>query len=633
MTELTDAVNALNARLQVHLAGLDRPVLVTEGAPAGDEGVEGVYALDVDGLAFYGPKTGSSWGAPRVFGGVDGREIELRVTATHIQQRYVGETSWTDLIALSALQGDDGAAGWTPVFALEADSARRVLRITDWTGGTGTKPATGYLSSGGLVSTAAAATDIRGPAGAPGAGTGDLLAANNLSDLASAATARTNLDVYSKSESDGRYPAAGALNELIDDRVAALLVAGANITLTYNDATGQLTIAASGGGGGGGDTAALFDDQLFRMRQDMGSAPLDRPYGFADPLATNGRINTAGSSGAYFATGHAQNQPTSGDGATPTVVDTGSLAVGTAATTHTLTDLAGGQTGDYVIALVAQDGTGTATATYGGQAMTELGTQSNSSVRLTVFGRERSGAESGENVVVTTSASTTCAIQAYLVRGRQGAPQVAFDTTLFDPPSLTASWGSTNNLWLAVTAHEADRNFLGLLNYTNALVTRAGATGDFSGALCSLGSARWARVAATEDPGAWSMQGVFAGNTASATIVFRPGPPAAEAMDLRWTGYDLPANPTRLNMQCQIEVLAGTLTLGTTLRGWLSRDGGTTYTEATLTVRSQSGATYVLNALGVDVSGQPAGDDAAPRLTATSALTVRVLDMAVLAGG
>jgi hypothetical protein len=41
------------------------------------------------------------------------------------------------------------------------------------------------------------------------------------------------------------------LSETIDDRVAALLVAGANITLTYNDAGNALTIASSGGGGGG----------------------------------------------------------------------------------------------------------------------------------------------------------------------------------------------------------------------------------------------------------------------------------------------------------------------------------------------------------------------------------------------
>jgi hypothetical protein len=37
--------------------------------------------------------------------------------------------------------------------------------------------------------------------------------------------------------------------EAVDDRVAALLVAGANVTLSYNDAGNALTIAAAGGGG------------------------------------------------------------------------------------------------------------------------------------------------------------------------------------------------------------------------------------------------------------------------------------------------------------------------------------------------------------------------------------------------
>jgi hypothetical protein len=40
-------------------------------------------------------------------------------------------------------------------------------------------------------------------------------------------------------------------SEAVDDRVAAMLVAGTNITLTYNDVSNTLTIASSGGGGGG----------------------------------------------------------------------------------------------------------------------------------------------------------------------------------------------------------------------------------------------------------------------------------------------------------------------------------------------------------------------------------------------
>ena len=45
-------------------------------------------------------------------------------------------------------------------------------------------------------------------------------------------------------------------DERVDDRVNALLTAGSNITLTYDDAANTLTIAstASGGGGGGGST-------------------------------------------------------------------------------------------------------------------------------------------------------------------------------------------------------------------------------------------------------------------------------------------------------------------------------------------------------------------------------------------
>lgn len=52
---------------------------------------------------------------------------------------------------------DDGKNGWTPIMVGEADGERRLLRIKDWVGGTGTKPATGYIGGAtatGLVSKA-----------------------------------------------------------------------------------------------------------------------------------------------------------------------------------------------------------------------------------------------------------------------------------------------------------------------------------------------------------------------------------------------------------------------------------------------------------------------------------------------
>jgi hypothetical protein len=49
------------------------------------------------------------------------------------------------------------------------------------------------------------------------------------------------------------------LTEGIQDAVASMLVAGTNVTLTYNDVAGTLTIAASGTGGGASDLGSLTD--------------------------------------------------------------------------------------------------------------------------------------------------------------------------------------------------------------------------------------------------------------------------------------------------------------------------------------------------------------------------------------
>ena len=68
-----------------------------------------------------------------------------------------------------AIANAKGPQGWAPVVAVVTDGARRVLRITDWTGGEGSKPAvTGFIGATGIVATAALAVDIRGSIGATG---------------------------------------------------------------------------------------------------------------------------------------------------------------------------------------------------------------------------------------------------------------------------------------------------------------------------------------------------------------------------------------------------------------------------------------------------------------------------------
>lgn len=88
-----------------------------------------------------------------------------------------------NLVVPQGIQGIQGNAGWSPIFATVVDGERRVLQLVDWTGGTGSKPATGeYVGATGLVATIAQAVDIRGPSGA---GTGNVnptgvIAANDL---------------------------------------------------------------------------------------------------------------------------------------------------------------------------------------------------------------------------------------------------------------------------------------------------------------------------------------------------------------------------------------------------------------------------------------------------------------------
>lgn len=56
--------------------------------------------------------------------------------------------------------GKPGASAWNPVLAIEVDGTARYLKIVDWTGGTGTKPATGYVGTDGVPTTKAKAPNL-----------------------------------------------------------------------------------------------------------------------------------------------------------------------------------------------------------------------------------------------------------------------------------------------------------------------------------------------------------------------------------------------------------------------------------------------------------------------------------------
>ena len=88
-----------------------------------------------------------------------------------VSNGFIGtEEQW--LVSLKGATGATGLTGnngWTPSLRTEVRGTDElVLRIIDWTGGSGTKPAVGYLSSTGLVTNISNATNIRGTQGLQG---------------------------------------------------------------------------------------------------------------------------------------------------------------------------------------------------------------------------------------------------------------------------------------------------------------------------------------------------------------------------------------------------------------------------------------------------------------------------------
>ncbi len=61
--------------------------------------------------------------------------------------------------------------------------------------------------------------------------------------------------------------------ESVEDTIGTKVVAGTNVTVTYNDTTGETTIAATGGGGGSGDVvgpASSTDNAIARFDSTTG---------------------------------------------------------------------------------------------------------------------------------------------------------------------------------------------------------------------------------------------------------------------------------------------------------------------------------------------------------------------------
>lgn len=102
--------------------------------------------------------------------GKDGKD-GLSAYQVAVSLGFVGtQAQWVaSLKGVAGAKGADGGLGWTPVLRTVARDVDIVLELSDWVGGTGTKPITlGYIGSTGIVTNIANAYNIRGSKGDKG---------------------------------------------------------------------------------------------------------------------------------------------------------------------------------------------------------------------------------------------------------------------------------------------------------------------------------------------------------------------------------------------------------------------------------------------------------------------------------
>lgn len=158
------------ARLRVSVAG--SPSVWMEGICTAYGGTS--LALDIDATSG-DTSTHASWLINYV--GERGSQGEIGPAGPTGEAGPAGPTGDTGPAGEDGADGADGDDGWSPILAAVSDGARRVIQVVDWTGGEGTKPATGkYIGAAGLVDDVGDGVDVRGAQGPAGAGSGDMAA-------------------------------------------------------------------------------------------------------------------------------------------------------------------------------------------------------------------------------------------------------------------------------------------------------------------------------------------------------------------------------------------------------------------------------------------------------------------------
>ena len=158
-----------------------------------------------------------------------------------LEPEILGTTSPAAVAEAAANPVGRGAVGRS---ARQSKVERKIKKTTRTIHQSVDNPETPILTGGGGIDTGGGTITYPPPSGGPGSPT----TGTSGSGTTGAITKWSNgpSGILGDATAGVDYVAPGSLNETIDDRVAALLVAGSGIGISYNDAGNTLTIATSG---------------------------------------------------------------------------------------------------------------------------------------------------------------------------------------------------------------------------------------------------------------------------------------------------------------------------------------------------------------------------------------------------
>lgn len=210
----------------------------------------------------------------------------------------------------------------------------------------------------------------------------------------------------------------------------------------------------------------------------------------------------------------------------PSIGATNSGNSGASTTTHTVNLPAGITSGQLLIVAFCNGGASTASVTTPGSGWSTRFTNTFNAAggpTLTVFYRFADGSE-GSTITVTTSGSAGSSHVSYRITGvdtgtnPESGTSSENQSSTPDPPTVTASWGSADNLFLAMVGWEpGSQAVTGYpTNYTLSQTLDRWNSGSGSGTIM----AGRQLASATDNPGTFSSPTV---NWVAGTVVIKPG--------------------------------------------------------------------------------------------------------------